>query len=78
MNRGHVAWIIFAVGLVALLYFEPTVLEFFFVPAIEPLPYACMGGLACIRYFAPSCVAFGFGSYTIYSGRYFLTWHCPA
>ena len=52
--------------------------EFFLLPvAPAPNTYVCMGGLACVRAMSLSCVALGFGAYTIYSGRYFLTDHCP-
>jgi len=52
--------------------------EFSLLPvAPTPNTYVCMGGLACVRTMSLSCVAFGFGAYTIYSGRYFLTNHCP-
>ena len=51
----------------------------FFLLPVAPTPntYVCHGGLGCVHTMSLSCVALGFGAYTIYSGRYFLTDHCP-
>ena len=66
--------VVFMVSLVAVILAG----EFFLLPvAPTPNTYVCMGGLACVHTTSLSCVAFGFGAYTIYSGRYFLTDHCP-
>ena len=51
-------------------------LVFVFIP-LAPVGYWCMGGLACVHNVSLSCITLGFGSYSVYSGRYFLTYHCP-
>ena len=54
------------------------VAQFFLLPvALTPNNYICHGGFACVHTISLSCVVFGFGTYTVYSGRYFLTNHCP-
>ena len=51
--------------------------QFFLLPvASTSSNYGCHGGLACVHTVSLSCALLGFGAYTIYSGRYFLTDHC--
>jgi len=52
--------------------------QFFLLP-VAPTPNnsVCHGGLACVHTMSLSCVVFGFGSYTTYYERYYLTDHCP-
>jgi hypothetical protein len=48
---------------------------FVFMPVMQA-PGPCMGGLACVHDYSLSCSVFGFGSYTTFYGRYFLTSDC--
>jgi len=48
---------------------------FVFMPVMQA-PGPCFGGLACVHDYSLSCSVFGFGSYTTFYGRYFLTPDC--
>ena len=48
---------------------------FVFMPVVQA-PGPCFGGLACVHDYSLSCSVFGFGSYTTFYGRYFLTSDC--
>jgi len=51
--------------------------SFILVPVVSPTNYTCAGGLACVNKVSYSCEVLGFGAYTIGSGLYFFTFHCP-
>jgi len=48
---------------------------FVFMPVTQA-PGPCMGGLACVHDYSLSCSVLGFGSYTTFYGRYYLTSDC--
>jgi len=48
---------------------------FVFMPVMQA-PGPCAGGLACVHDYSLSCSVLGFGSYTTFYGRYYLTSDC--